>query len=53
MILSEFDLNVVHLLPGKIFLLTETELTQYFIKDWGLAYWHGGMRLGKDFVIMC
>ena len=42
MILSKFDLNSVLLLPGTISLITETELTQYFIKDWQLTFWNNG-----------
>ena len=42
MVLSSFDLSTVLLLPGNISLLTETELTQYFIKDWDLTFWNKG-----------
>ena len=36
MILPEFDQETVLLVPDKIMLSTDTELTQYFIKEWHL-----------------
>ena len=42
MITSAFDQDTVQLMPENMFLSTETELTQYFIKDWSLSFWNKG-----------
>ena len=35
---EEFDKRNVELIPGNMDLLTDTELTQYYIKTWSLDY---------------
>ena len=35
---EEFDKRSVELLPDKMDLLTDTELTQYFMKTWSLDF---------------
>ena len=38
MVLPEFDLKTVILVPDKIIMESGTELTQYFIQEWTLTY---------------
>ena len=38
MVLSDFDLKAVTLVPNKILMSSDTELTQYFIKEWFLTF---------------
>ena len=38
MVLPEFDLKTVVLVPDKIIMESGTELTQYFIQEWTLTY---------------
>ncbi len=45
MTLRAFDQETVELIPDQIIMESETELTQYFIKEWSLEYkdaseWH-------------
>ncbi len=42
MILQRFDQETVELVPDQIIMESETELTQYFIKEWSLDYKDGG-----------
>ena len=42
MVIPEFDIKSVKLVPKDIVLSTVTELTQYYIKDWSLVYWDKG-----------
>ena len=49
MVTSAFDRDTVLLMPENMFLSTETELTQYFIKDWSLSLWNKGEWLAKNF----
>ena len=36
--LQQFEQDNVELVPDKMVLLTDTELTQYFIQTWNLDY---------------
>ena len=36
--MEEFDKRSVELLPDKMDLMTDTELTQYFMKTWSLDF---------------
>ena len=48
MILPEFDLKTVMLVPDQIIMKSNTELTQYFIKEWTLTYMDkGSISIGK------
>ncbi len=38
MMLQKFDQKTVELVPDQIIMESETELTQYFIKEWSLEY---------------
>ena len=38
-----FDQKTVELVPDLIIMESETELTQYFIKEWSLEYKDGGI----------
>ena len=38
MLLRKFDQKTVQLVPDLITMESETELTQYFIKEWSLEY---------------
>ena len=38
MTLPAFDLKTVMLVPNQIIMGSDTELTQYFIKEWSLDY---------------
>ena len=38
MTLRKFDQKTVELIPDQIIMESETELTQYFIKEWSLEY---------------
>ena len=38
LVLPDFDLETVMLVPDQIIMNSDTELTQYFIKDWGLSF---------------
>ena len=38
MVLPDFDLETVTLTPDKITMSSDTELTQYFIKEWNLKF---------------
>ena len=49
MVTSAFDQDTVLLMPENMFLSTETELTQYFIKDWSLSFWNKGEWLTQNF----
>ena len=44
--LQQFEQDNVELVPDKMVLLTDTELTQYFIQTWNLDYNdHGKMNV--------
>ena len=45
MVLPDFDIETVILVPDKIIMSSDTELTQYFIKNWYLAYVDQGLDL--------
>ena len=45
MVLPEFDLKTVVLVPDQIIMKSDTELTQYFIKEWTLTYMEKGCRI--------
>ena len=49
MVLAEFDLKTVMLVPDQIIMNSNTELTQYFIKEWTLTY----MEKGCIIIICC
>ena len=38
MVLPDFDLETVSLIPDEIIMSSATELTQYFIKEWRLEF---------------
>ena len=38
MILQKFDQDTVEMVPDQIIMESETELTQYFIKEWSLEF---------------
>ena len=40
--LHSFDQETSILIPGAIEMMKETELTQYYIKDWQLTYFNKG-----------
>ena len=42
MVLAEFDLKTVMLVPDQIIMNSDTELTQYFIQEWTLTYMEKG-----------
>ena len=42
--LEQFDQDNVELVPATMELLTDTELTQYYIQAWNLDYNHPGER---------
>ena len=42
MVLPDFDLKTVVLIPDEIILSSDTELTQYFIKEWYLNFVNEG-----------
>ena len=42
MVLDEFDQETTTLNPDKLNMISPTELSQYFIKDWQLKYFKSG-----------
>ena len=42
--LHSFDQETSILIPGSIKMMKETELTQYYIKDWQLTYYDKGEK---------
>ena len=49
MVLGRFDQETVELVPDQIIMESETELTQYFIKEWSLKYKDKGKNYLKGF----
>ena len=47
MILQEFEIETVMLAPNMIIMKSDTELTQYFIKDWQFTFINKGMILKR------
>ena len=45
MVLPDFDLETVSLIPDEIIMSSATELTQYFIKEWRLEFEDKGVLL--------
>ena len=52
MVLPAFDLETVILVPHQIIMDSETELTQYFIKHWSLAYIDNGILFYVQFNLL-
>ena len=42
--LKQFDQDNVELVPASMLLLTDTELTQYYIQTWSLDYNDQGLH---------
>ena len=42
LVLDEFDQETTELNPDKLNMISPTELSQYYIKDWQLKYFNSG-----------
>ena len=45
LVLDQSDRKTVMLVPDEMILASQTELTQYFIKDWSLTFMNPGNLL--------
>ena len=45
MVLSDFDLETVTLIPEEVLMSSNTELTQYFIQNWYLTFGDQGLKM--------
>ena len=50
--LKQFDQDNVELVPASMLLLTDTELTQYYIQTWSLDYNYDDQGLHKQIIYL-